>query len=61
MPEPERSVIRLRYGLDGDQEPQTSVAIARALGIDPDLVSRIESRALEELARRRELEAVRAA
>ena len=23
MPEPEREVIRLRYGIDGDAEPQT--------------------------------------
>src|SRR6188472_1471184 len=31
MPEPEREVIRLRYGIDGDAQPQTYAAIGGRL------------------------------
>ena len=58
MPEPERQVIRLRYGIDGDAEPQTYATIARRLGLSPVRVSAIERRALEQLALRRELQAL---
>jgi len=61
MGEPERSVIRLRYGLDGDREPQTYTAIGRQLGVSPDRVSAIEDRALQQLALNRELEGLQAA
>ncbi len=61
IPEPARSVIRLRYGLDGDAEPQSYAAIARELKLEPYRVRRLEERALAQLARRRELEALRAA
>ena len=61
MGEPERSVIRLRYGLDGDREPQTYTAIGKQLGITPDRVSAIEHMALQQLALHRELEGLQAA
>jgi RNA polymerase primary sigma factor len=58
MPEPERQVIRMRYGIDGDAEPQTYAAIGGRLGLSPVRVSAIERRALEQLALRRELQAL---
>ena len=61
LAEPERSVIRLRYGLDGDREPQTYIAIGAQLGISPDRIHTIEDRALRQLALHRELEGLRAA
>jgi RNA polymerase primary sigma factor len=59
--EPERSVIRLRYGLDGDREPQAYTAIGAQLGLSADRVHGIEERALRQLALHRELEGLRAA
>jgi RNA polymerase primary sigma factor len=61
MGEPDRSVVRMRYGIDDEHEPQTYTAIARQLGISPDRVRRIEDTALKELALHRELEGLRAA
>jgi RNA polymerase primary sigma factor len=58
MPEREREVIRLRYGIDGDAEPQTYAQIGKRLGLTPVRVSAIERRALAELALRRELQAL---
>ncbi len=61
MGEPGRSVIRMRYGLDGDPEPQSYAAIGRALGVGPNEVRRLEERALAQLATLREVRALRAA
>ena len=61
MAEPERSIIQLRYGLDGDPEPQSYAAIGRKLRLDPGRVRQLEERALTRLARVRELEALHAA
>ncbi|HEX5901224.1 MAG TPA: sigma-70 family RNA polymerase sigma factor [Solirubrobacteraceae bacterium] len=58
MPEVEREVIRLRYGIDDAAEPQTYAQIGRRLGLTPVRVSAIEKRALAELALRRELQAL---
>jgi len=58
LPEPERTVLRLHYGLDGQNEPQTYAAIARQLGLTPERVRAIEERALQELALHRELAAL---
>jgi RNA polymerase primary sigma factor len=58
LPEPDRTVIRLRYGLDGDEQPQTFAAIARAMQTTPERVRAIEERALHELALHRELQAL---
>jgi len=59
--EPGQSVIRRRFGLDGDEEPQTYAAIARELQLDTYRVRRLEERALKQLAARQELVALRAA
>ena len=61
MGEPERTVIRLRYGLDDEREPQSYAAIGRRLEMTPERVHQIEEGALEQLALRRELAALRAA
>ena len=57
LPEPDREVIRLRFGIDGDP-PQTQTAVGRRLGIRASEVRAIEQRALAQLARVRELEAL---
>ena len=44
----EQQVIRLRYGLDG-QEPMRQRQVAAVTGISRSYVSRIEKRALEKL------------
>lgn len=60
LPEREREVISLRYGIDGE-EPQTVKEVARRLGLKEPLVREIESEALDRLAVRREIEALREA
>lgn len=59
LPERERQVISLRYGLDG--EPATLTAVARELGLTRERVRRIEEAALFRLAEERELQALREA
>jgi len=44
----EREIIRLRYGLEGDQ-PKTQHEVAQICGISRSYVSRIEKKALEKL------------
>ena len=58
LPETERDVIRLRFGIDGD-DPQPLRETGRRLGLSAERVRQIESRALKRLAMRRELEALR--
>ena len=58
LPEPERNVIRLRYGIDGD-EPKPLRETGRRLGLSAERVRQLESKALKRLATRRELEALR--
>ncbi len=60
LPEPEREVVKLRYGIDGDDPTPLSEA-GRRLGISPDRVRQLERRALAELAESRELDALRPA
>jgi RNA polymerase primary sigma factor len=60
LPEREREVLTLRYGIDGD-DPTPLSETGRRLGISQDAVRRIERRALSELAESRELEALRPA
>ena len=57
LPEPEREVVKLRYGVGGDA-PAPLSETGRRLGLSPDAVRKIERRALSELARSRELEAL---
>src|SRR5215212_2049457 len=60
LPEPERNVIRLRYGIDGD-DPQPLRETGRRLGLSAERVRQLESKALKLLATKRELEALREA
>ena len=59
LPETEREVLRLRYGLDGDPEPQTLAAVGERLGLSRERVRQIEAAALERLAVTREIAALR--
>jgi RNA polymerase primary sigma factor len=60
LPERERTVVAMRYGIDGG-EPRPLREIGRQLGITPERVRQIESKALGRLGRMRELEALRQA
>jgi RNA polymerase primary sigma factor len=60
LPERERTVVEMRYGISGG-EPTPLREIGRQLGITPERVRQIESRALGRLGRMRELEALRQA
>jgi RNA polymerase primary sigma factor len=61
LPEREQSVIKMRFGLDGEQDPVSIREAARRLSLRPAEVQSIERRALEELALRREMVAFREA
>jgi RNA polymerase primary sigma factor len=58
LPEPERALIRLRYGLNGDNRPLSLQEIGRRLNLRRAEVRQVEMRALERLALSRELRAV---
>jgi RNA polymerase primary sigma factor len=58
LPEREREIIKLRYGLNGDHDPKSLEAIGRELGITRERVRQIEASALEQLAVHRELDAM---
>ncbi len=58
LPEREKLVIKLRYGLDGDQDPKSLEEIGRALGITRERVRQIETQALARLAGQREVAAL---
>jgi RNA polymerase primary sigma factor len=60
LPEPEREVVKLRYGVGGD-DPTPLSETGRRLGISQDTVRRLERKALAELAESRELDALRPA
>jgi RNA polymerase primary sigma factor len=58
LPEREQRVIRLRYGLDSDQDPKSLEMIGREMGLTRERVRQIETQALERLAREREIAAL---
>jgi RNA polymerase primary sigma factor len=57
LPERERAVLKLRFGIDGD-EPTPLRETGRRLGLSPEAVRKIESQALEHLAVNREVAAL---
>jgi RNA polymerase primary sigma factor len=59
LPEPQRAVLILRYGL-ASGEPASTERVARELRMGPRRVRRLESEALAALALRRELDALAA-
>jgi RNA polymerase primary sigma factor len=56
LPEPERDVVKLRYGLNGHPTPKSVEDVVRELGLSRADVRRIERTALSQLARVRELQ-----
>jgi RNA polymerase primary sigma factor len=60
LPDREREVVKLRYGLNGDTDPASLEEIGRRLGLTRERVRQIEAEALERLAVNRELEALAA-
>jgi RNA polymerase primary sigma factor len=58
LPDPERSVVKLRYGLNGDPDPASIEEVVRRLGMPRDDVKRVESQALKRLSEIREIESL---
>ena len=58
LPDREKLVIKLRYGLDGQQDPKSLEEIGRELGITRERVRQIETQALARLAEQREVAAL---
>jgi RNA polymerase primary sigma factor len=58
LPEREKFVIKLRYGLDGDPDPKSLEEIGRQMGITRERVRQIEMQALSRLAEQREVAAL---
>jgi RNA polymerase primary sigma factor len=61
LPDREQEVLKLRYGLNGDEDPKSLDEIGRRLGLTRERVRQIEAQALQRLAVNREIEALRAA
>ena len=58
LPDREKEVVKLRYGMDGDSDPKSLEEIGRILGLTRERVRQIEQQALGRLAERREIEAL---
>jgi RNA polymerase primary sigma factor len=58
LPDRERTILRMRYGLGDTVEPKSLEEIGRVLGITRERVRQLESQALRQLAERREIAAL---
>jgi RNA polymerase primary sigma factor len=58
LPEEERTVLQLRYGLSDELRPQTLEQVVERLGISRNRVRKLESQGLSRLAERREIAAL---
>jgi RNA polymerase primary sigma factor len=58
LPDREREIVKMRFGLDGDPDPQSLEQIGKRLGLTRERVRQIETQALERLSVERELEAL---
>jgi RNA polymerase primary sigma factor len=61
LPEPQRDVIKLRYGLNGNKEPLPLQRVANELDMAPKDVRRFEEQGLQALSLSRELDSLREA
>jgi RNA polymerase primary sigma factor len=59
LPAREQTIVKLRYGLDGDPEPKSLEEIGRIMGITRERVRQLEAEALRRLAEWREFEGLR--
>jgi RNA polymerase primary sigma factor len=59
LPERERTIVQLRYGLNGGGNPQPLEEIGKRLGLTRERVRQIEAEALERLSMQREIVALR--
>jgi RNA polymerase primary sigma factor len=59
LPEAERDVLGLRFGLDGETPPHTLDQVVQKLGISRNRVRRLEAEGLARLALLREVQALR--
>ncbi|HET7044048.1 MAG TPA: sigma-70 family RNA polymerase sigma factor [Gaiellaceae bacterium] len=61
LPEREQQILRLRYGLDGGDDPKSLEEIGRIMGLTRERVRQLESAALKRLAERREIASLQSA
>ncbi|HEX8741625.1 MAG TPA: sigma-70 family RNA polymerase sigma factor [Thermoleophilaceae bacterium] len=61
LPDTEKQVVQMRYGINGGGEPTPLREAGRRLGMSAEGVRKLESRALQRLATARELEGLRSA
>jgi RNA polymerase primary sigma factor len=58
LPEAERTVLQLRYGLSGEHRPQTIEQVVERLGVSRNRVRKLEAQGLSRLAEKREIAAL---
>jgi RNA polymerase primary sigma factor len=61
LPDPQREVVKLRYGINGGPNPKSIDDVVRELGMTRQEVRAAESEALKRLARMREIESLKEA
>jgi RNA polymerase primary sigma factor len=61
LPEREREVVKLRFGVNGTGEPTPLRETGRRMGLSPERVRQLEGKALKRLAATREMEGLREA